>query len=97
MPTALASTPVRRRWLQWQQSRVAQRLLTATARQQGYSVLYVPAPLREAFLDVAHVFRLYDRLFQKPRRTLSSAQRTHLAAWALATQALIAAFTEEKP
>lgn len=96
IPPLLSASRVRLTWDQWQGSTVSQRFLPVAARQAGFSVLYVPSPLREAFLDVAQVMRLYDRLFQKSRRTLSPDQRTHLAEWALATQALITALTEEK-
>ena len=74
---ALPATPCRRRsqpgdrWRQWQDSTVSQRLLSARDRQYGYTVVWIPPPLREAFLDVAQAFRLYDALIHKPQRVLS--------------------------
>ena len=82
---ALPATPCRRRsqpgdrWRQWQDSTVSQRLLSARDRQYGYTVVWIPPPLREAFLDVAQAFRLYDALIHKPQRVLSADQLAELA------------------
>lgn len=98
------SPPLRRRsrrghtrsraWLQWQQSTVSQRVLTENARQEGYAALRVPPPLQPSFLDVARAFRLYETLFHKPQRALSSKQLASLRAWADATAALITVLQE---
>ena len=84
-----------RRWLQWQGSTVSQRLLSEQDRQYGYTVLWVPPSLREPFMDVAEVLRLYDALIQKPQRVETSPQLASLRAWGEATQALIAALQED--
>lgn len=79
------------RWDRWQATPTSLRLLPLRARQEGYTVLRVPEPLREAFCELARVFTLYDRLFQHPRRILSAEQLAAFRVWHEATQALITA------
>lgn len=87
--------PVNPRWEGFQATPTSQRLLSLRARQEGHAVLRVPPALRDAFLDVAWVFLLYDRLLQTPRQTLSAAQLRRFLAWSEATHALVAALREE--
>lgn len=86
--------PARARWDAWQANPVSTRLLPLSARQEGYSVVRVPPPLRLPFLDIAQVLRLYDGLFHKPKRALSAEQLACLVAWSEATWALIAVLQE---
>jgi hypothetical protein len=94
-PPLPARSPAQDRWDAWQATSVSQRLLPRSARQEGYTVVRVPPPLRSAFLDIAQVLRLYDRLCHKARRVLSAKQLACLVALSDATQALLAALQEE--
>ena len=95
-PTRTSAPPARLAWDQWQDSPVAKRLLPATERRDGYTVIWVPPPFRQEFLDLAQALRLYDIYFHKSKRALGPAQLDAWQDWAQATQALIAALQEKE-
>ena len=81
-------------WDSFQATPTSQRLLSLQARQEGHAVVRVPPALREAFLEVAWVFVLYDRLFQTPKKALSPAQLAQFVAWSEATRTLVTMLRE---
>jgi hypothetical protein len=50
------------RWESWQQSTVSRARLAQEDRQQGYTVVQIMPPAREAFLDLLPLLRLYGRV-----------------------------------
>jgi hypothetical protein len=64
--TRSTTQPSTRRWDGWQDSATNQRFLSLAARRKGYTVVYVPPPCREAFLELAGLMSAYGYLPQTP-------------------------------
>jgi len=87
-------TSTQTRWARWQDSATNQRFLSLKAREQGYTVVYVPRQCEEVFLEFVGLMTVYSHL--APRRACPEDVTLAWQRWCTLLRRLTAYFTRRR-